>query len=141
MRALSSSVDFSVPVATTDHAEILHRRDERPGFVAAREHQHALARETVPQGADGRRYLFLLARDQHLGASNQIGIAEEAGEIAERLRSVGDAVEAAFEVRCAVVFAELARDMQHGLGADDHIGLRAVHGLHLAEAGIAREGA
>ena len=68
-------------------------------------------------------------------------------ELASSLRSrrgrrrVLLAVEAAFEERRAVIVLELARDLDHRLGAHNHAGLGAVHGLHLAEAGVAREGA
>ena len=123
------------------HAEILHGRDHRPGFVAAGEDQRALASETFPQRGKRRLDPRLLARDQHFNASRKIGIAKQACEIAKRLRRVSHAVEAALEKWRAVFVLQLAGDVKHGLGTDHHIGLCPVHGLHFAEPGVSRKGA
>ena len=71
----------------------------------------------------------------------EAGVVQQSGEIAKGLGRVGDAVEAALEPGHAVIVFELARDMEHGLGADHHVGLGAVHGLHFAEAAVAGKAA
>ena len=110
-------------------------------LTPARVEQHLLAGEASAPGlealVDGR----LLAGDQGLGAGGQVRGVDDAGEVAERLGDVRHAVEAALEPGRAEALLELAGHVHHGLGADHHVDLGAVHGLHVAKARVAREGA
>ena len=57
-------------------------------------------------------------------------VAGQAGEFAEGVAGVGDAVETAFEEGHAVRRFKLARDVEQRLGAHHHAGFGAMHGLH-----------
>ena len=83
----------------------------------------------------------LLARDDRFRPLRQHGVAEHRSEAAQRGRRRGDAVEPAFEERGCEAFPQRVRHPDHRLGADHHVGFRAVHGLHLAKPRIAGEAA
>ena len=71
----------------------------------------------------------------------RLRVADDPGEVAQGLGHVGDPVETALEPGRTEGLLELAGHVDHGLGADHHVDLRAVHGLHLAEARVPGQGA
>jgi len=73
------------------------------------------------------------------GKPRSVSQAARAGEFAEGVAGVGDAVEAALEEGHAVRRFQLARDVQERLGAHHDAGLGAAHRQHLVEARIARQ--
>ena len=133
---------FLRPGGDDDHAEILHGRHDRPGFVAASEDEHALAGKALAQRRQRRLDFGLLARDHRFRASAEIGdrraTAQNRGRLARCRRRRRNFPRRTGWRRSS---CSLRATCSIGLGAHHHISLRAMHGLHLAKARIAGEGA
>ena len=123
------------------HPQILQRRDHGPGFHPAGVEQHALAAQPRTELGQLRLDPRLFAGNQRLGAHLQIGILQTGGYGAQRLRHVAHAIETPLEPGGAMLLLQLARHVDQGPRADQHVQLAAVHGLHLGKTGVARQGA